>query len=42
MRPASSPTLAIDRRINPYEYRCKEALLREWITIEEVTQPDSG
>src|SRR5215218_9068103 len=24
MRPASSPTLAIDRRINPYEYRCQK------------------
>src|SRR3712207_6097779 len=23
MRPASSPTLVIGRRINPYEYRCK-------------------
>ena len=22
MRPASSPTLGIGRRINPYEYRC--------------------
>src|SRR5215208_1332458 len=23
MRPASSPTVVIGRRINPYEYRCK-------------------
>jgi len=30
MRPASSPTLVIGRRINPYEYRC------ESFTVVEV------
>src|SRR5215204_517402 len=32
MRPASSPTLVIGRRINPYEYRC-------WGRDEPIVQP---
>ena len=28
MRPASSPTLVIGRRINPYEHRCEKAIRR--------------
>src|SRR5215212_904135 len=52
MRPASSPTLAIDRRINPYEYRCKKLPCenkgkakkrrRRHMTLVRVEETDSG
>src|SRR5215210_5666354 len=36
MRPASSPTLAIGRRINPYEYRCEKT--RRGRKVSEVSR----
>jgi hypothetical protein len=35
MRPASSPTLAIGRRINRYEYRCKK-----WLPVAPLLPHD--